>query len=184
MTTLDWKKERGKLDAISAPVLADQLMKANKRLEVVSAQCAALGAKTIKSDQAHMNLLERIAWTLRSASEAAQALQSVPFDPAGHHTPHPDDRALPGSSTKQARRAWLKLERALDDALTDWEDARERDFIPLRSGDKGYIPKVRCGNRACPAYDERVPAWNHRGRAHEFCTACTHRLPPPPPTSS
>lgn len=184
MTALDWKKERGKLDGISPPVLADQLMKANKRLEVVSAQCAALGAKTIKADQAQMNLLERVAWTLRSASESCQALQSVPLDPAGHHTPHPDDRALPGSTTKMARRAWSKLERALDEALDEWEESRERDFVPLKSGDKGYIPKVRCSNRKCDRYDERVPAWNHRGRPAEYCTGCSERLPAPPPSTS
>lgn len=163
-------------DGVSPEVLRQQLMNANTRLEVVSAQCAALGAKQIKSDVADLDILERIAFALRQANEACRAVQSVPFDPAGHHTPHPNDRAIPGSATRRARYQRDKLERHLEAALDSWEQAKENDFA---SPSKGSVPKVRCRRRDCGRYDRRVPAWGHDGSANEFCAGCGERLPAP-----
>ena len=163
-------------DGVSAEVLRQQLMNTNSRLEVVSAQCAALGAKTIKSDVADLDILERVAFALGQAVEACRAVQSVPFDPAGHHTPHPNDRAQPGSATRRARYQRDRLEDALERALTSWEDARENDF---QTPSKAKVPKVRCRRRDCSRYDKRVPAWGHDGSANEFCAGCGDRLPAP-----
>lgn len=168
-----------KADGVSPEVLRLQLMKANQRVEVAGAQLAALKAARIKDDPSQLNLLERVAWALCAAQAASQAVQSVAFDPTGHHIPHPNDRALPGSSTKRARKAWAKLERSLEMALDEWEEARERDFMGVKPGDQGYIPRVRCGKRGCSHYDVPVPAWDRRGRAKEFCTGCSERMPAP-----
>jgi hypothetical protein len=163
-------------DGVSAEVLRQQLMNANTRLEVVSAQCAALGAKTIKSDVADLDILERVALALRQAAEACRAVQSVPFDPAGHHTPHPNDRAMPGSATRRARYQRDRLERHLEDALDSWEQAKENDFA---TPSRAKVPKVRCRRRDCSKYDRRVPAWDVNGKGNEFCSGCGERLPAP-----
>ena len=162
-------------DGVSAEVLRLQLMKANQRVEVAGAQLAALGAKRVKDDPADLNLLERIAWALISADEACKAVQSVPFDPAGHHTPHPNDRAIPGNSTAAARRARHVLETGFEQVLERWEASKAADFHPTST--RG--PSVRCGNRECGAYGKRIPAWDHRG-TNEFCSRCGRRLPAPP----
>lgn len=163
-------------DGVSAEVLRTQLMKANTRIEVLGAQLAALRAKTIKEDPADLTLLERVAWALASAAEAARAVQSVPFDPAGHHTPHPNDRAIPGSATRAARYQKDKLERGIEQALNAWETARENDFRPKRK----KVPMVRCRVRGCPKADRWVYAWDDRdGKANEFCSGCGSRLPTP-----
>ena len=175
----DWKRERAKMEGVSPQILADQLMKANKRIEVLGAQLVSLKADKLKDDHTQLNVLERVAYALREASHAAVAQQSVPLDPAGHHTPHPNDRAEPGGATKRVRRARTKLENALDDAVRDWDEAKERDFLPVRPGEQGYVPRVRCGKRGCSHYDVPVPAWDRRGRAKEFCTGCSQRLPQP-----
>lgn len=165
-----------KSDGVSAEVLRQQLMNTNSRLEVVSAQCAALGAKTIKDDVADLDILERVAFAFRQAVEACRAVQSVPFDPAGHHTPHPNDRAIPGSATRRARYQRDRLERHLEDALDGWEQARENDFMPVS---KAKAPRVRCRKRACPKHDKWVPAWDPSGIGNEFCAGCGDRLPAP-----
>lgn len=175
----EWKRDRSRMDGWSPQTLADQLMKANKRIEALGAQLVALKAGKLKDDHTDLNVLERVAYALMEAAQASAAQQSVPLDPAGHHTPHPNDRAEPGGATKRVRRAWLKLERALEDAVRDWEESKERDFLPLRPGEQGYIPRVRCGKRGCSHYDVPVPAWDRRGRANEFCTGCSQRLPAP-----
>ena len=165
-----------KADGVSPEVLRQQLMNANTRLEVVSAQCAAFGAKTIKSDVADLDILERVALALRQAAEACRAVQSVPFDPAGHHTPHPNDRAMPGSATRRARYQRERLERHLEDALDSWEQAKENDFM---SPSKRRAPRVTCIT-VSPDGDtcnRRYPAWDGSGRPNEFCTGCGARLP-------
>lgn len=161
-------------DGASPEVLRRQLEKANQRVEVVAAQCAALGAKRIKADPADLNLLERIAWALFAADEASQALQSPPLDPTGHHTPHPNDRAMPGAATKAARRARWTLESDLERALVKFEGSKEADFHPTST--RG--PMVRCGNRDCDKRGKRVPAWDHQG-TNEYCGRCGVRLPAP-----
>ena len=172
--TVDWKSERLKPEGPSAKVLYDQLMNKIKEIEVVRAQLVAMKAKRVKDDHAELNLLERVAYALMEAAQAAQAQQSVPLDPAGHHSPHPDDRAIPGSSTKAARRARYSLESGLEQVLDRWETSKAADFHPTST--KG--PSTRCRKRACPKYGKRVAAWDHRG-TNEFCTGCGDRLPAP-----
>lgn len=163
-------------DGTSPEVLRKQLMGANQRIEVLTAQLHALGATKAKQDPADLNLLERIAWALASAAEASRAVQSVPFDPTGHHTPHPNDRAIPGSSTRAARYQKQKLESALSDALEAWEQARENDFV---APSKARVPKSRCRRRDCPKTGVRVPAWDLNGKPNEYCAGCGDRLPAP-----
>lgn len=161
-------------EGVSPEVLRFQLMKANQRLGVLEAQLASYGGE-IKSDPSEMSLSERVAWAIRAATEAAVAVQSVPFDPSGHHTPHPNDRAIPGSATRRARYQRDKLVRAIEQALDHWESSRDGDFSPIRAN----VPKVRCRRRDCAKYDKRVPAWDHNGVANEFCGGCGNRLPVP-----
>ena len=165
-----------KADGVSPEVLRFQLMKANQRIEVAAAQLAALKARDVKSDPADLDLLERVAFALLQAQQACQAIQSVPFDPGGHHTPHPNDRAIPGSATRRARYQRDKLERALEDALDQWDQVRENDFM---APSKNRAPKVRCRRRDCSRYDLRTAAWDFRGVANEFCSGCGERLPVP-----
>lgn len=176
LTDIDWKKERAKLEGTSPEVLAEQLMKANKRVEVAKAQVIGLGAKQLKGLYGELDLVERVAFALNDAHEAAQAIQSVPLDPGGHHTPHPNDRAIPGSSTRRVRYQREKLERAIEDALDTWEQVKENDFI---TPPKNKAPRVRCRKRDCVKYDRRVPAWDFTGAANEFCAGCGDRLPKP-----
>ena len=170
-------------DGPSAATLHRQLMNANQRLEVIGAQLAALKAKHIKDDPADLNLLERVAWALAAASQASRAIQSVPFDPTGHHTPHPNDRAIPGAATRRARYQREKLERHLEDALDQWEMAKDNDFM---SPSKRRAPRVTCVNKILEQPDgppslcgRRYPAWDPAGRPNEFCTGCGARLPVP-----
>ena len=163
-------------DGASPQVLRLQLEKANNRVEVAGAQLAALGAKRIKADHADLNLLERIAFALAQAQEACQAIQSVPFDPAGHHTPHPNDRAMPGAATKRVRYQRAKLERALEAALDSWEQVKENDFF---APSKNKAPSVRCRTRNCPRENHRKPAWEFDGTPNEFCSKCGNKYPPP-----
>lgn len=142
------------------------------------AQIRALGGSPKKPDDPFdsLSLLERVALTLARADETCSALQSVPFDPAGHHTPHPNDRAMPGSSSRRARYQREKLERHLEDALDAWEEAKDNDFV---APSKARVPKVRCRRRDCSKYDRRVPAWDVNGKGNEFCSGCGERLPAP-----
>ena len=163
-------------DGISPEVLRQQLQLANTRIQVLVAQLDALKAESIKSDPADLNLLERVAWALRDASDASTALQSMVMDPTGFHAVHLHDRGLPGGATKRARYQRGKLERAIENALDAWEQVKENDFFAVS---KNQPPRVRCRTRSCPREGRRVPAWEFDGTPNEFCSKCGHRYPPP-----
>lgn len=160
--------------------LATQLQKANAHVSKLAAQVRALGGEPIGFDSPFdaLSLLEQVALTFAEAAEAAQAAQSIPLDPTGHHIPHPNDRAAPGGSTARVRRAIRRMENAIQEALNEFDEKKERNFLSLKPGEKGYVPRVRCGTRGCKRYDEKVPAWDSKG-ANEFCRSCGARFSSP-----
>lgn len=163
---------------INPTALKKQIEDLRDRNEWLSAQIRALGGSPKKPDDPFdsLTVLERVAFTLARADETCSALQPVAFDPTGHHTPHPDDRAIVGSATRRARYQRDKLERHLENALDAWEEAKDNEFLTLS---KHKTPKVRCRRRDCAKYDRRVPAWDVNGKGNEFCSGCGERLPAP-----
>lgn len=159
-------------------VVKDLIGKLRDRNEWLAAQVRALGGNPKQPDDPFdsLTVLERVALTLAQADEACQALRSVPLDPGGHHTPHPNDRGMPGSATRAARYRRDKLVASLELAVDSWENAKQHDFHPPA---QGQAPKVRCRRRDCVRYGRRVAAWDVRGVPNEFCSGCGERLPAP-----
>lgn len=166
------------LGGLSPESLRTQLSNLRDHAAILTAQVRALGGtpKNANDPFDSLTVLERVALTLALADEAASAVQSVPFDPAGHHTPHPNDRAIPGSSTRAARYRRDKLVRTIESAVAAWEGSKHNDFRPIRK----QAPMTRCRNEGnCKRANRWVEAWDDKGGANEFCTGCGHRLPPP-----
>ena len=166
-------------EGLSAEALRRQAMNANAENEVLRSQVDALRSfikVRLNSDEEQLALLERVAYALRSAREASRAIQSVPLDPTGHHTPHPNDRGVVGAPTRAARYQAQKLEKGLLRVVDSWHSARDNGFRSTRT----HRPMTRCRNEGhCWKANRWVEAWDERGGASEFCNGCGHRLPPP-----
>jgi hypothetical protein len=122
------------------------------------------------------DLLEEVASTLIRAAEAS--------DPRVGHYNEPDritrsidSYPMPGASTRNARRAARRFHDDLDKAIQTYDDKQSRNFGTDQVNPPP--PKTRCGNRECGLYDKRVPVWDRRGTALEYCASCGRRLPAP-----
>ena len=155
-----------------------QLQKALDRNAILEAQVRARGGKPKSADASFdsLSLPEMVAHALAIGHEASKPLQSVTIDPTGYHYLHPTDRAIPGSYTSAPRRHLRKLERAIEDALARFDDAKEHDWHPPV---KARPQRSRCGKRDCSWYGIWVDLWDDRGRAAEFCRGCANLLPVP-----
>ena len=163
---------------MSPSVVLKQMKELRDRNDWLSAQVRALGGNPKQPEDPFdsLSILERVALTLALADQACQALHSVPLDPGGHHTPHPNDRGIPGSATRAARYRRNKLVDSLELAVASWENAKQHDFHPPA---QDRAPSVRCRRRDCARYGRRTPAWDVRGVPNEFCSGCGERLPVP-----
>lgn len=166
------------LGGLSPESLRTQLANLRDHAAILSAQVRALGGKPKRPDDPFDSLstVERVALTLAMADEAASAMRSGPLDPAGHHTPHPNDRAIPGTSTRAARYRRDKLVRSIESACSSWEGSKHNDFRPIRK----TAPMTRCRNEGnCDRANRWVEVWDEKGKPNEFCSGCGHRLPAP-----
>lgn len=145
--------------------LRQQLAKALDKNILLEARVAALRS-SLKRDPDR--LLVELAQALLLAEEVSNPQQSHNMDPTG--VKHSTDPPTPGASTAAQRRAAKHFRGELEKALIGFEAARRRNW---QTPDR--IPKVRCRNRHCPRLDHRVPAWDYRGKANEFCPGCGGR---------
>ena len=161
----------------SAKALKTQLQNALERCKGLEVRVTALKALTPKLPTSELSLLDEIAGALMTAHEASHPLQSMTLDPTGRHNADTTATPIPGVATAAARRHAKKLRDSLYKALDVFENAKTHDWHPPVKNPEA--PKTRCGHRSCAMYDRRVPVWDEKGRALEFCSGCGSRLPAP-----
>lgn len=150
---------------LSPEALRQQLVKANDKNALLEGRTSALRAELRRDPD---RLLVELAQALLLAAEISNPQQAHTYDPTGiKRTTEPP---TPGGSTAAQRRAAKHFRGELEKALVQFEAARRRNWQP-----QDRAPKVRCRNRHCPRLDHRVPAWDYRGKANEFCPGCGNR---------
>ena len=151
--------------ALSPEALRQQLIRANDKNALLEGRVAALRA-TLRRDPDP--LLIELAQALHLAREISDPQQAHSYDPTGIR--HSAEPPMPGANTANQRRAANHLRTQLHRAINEFENARQRNWES-----RERIPKIRCRNRHCSRLDVRVPAWDHRGKANEFCPGCGNR---------
>jgi hypothetical protein len=175
--------------------LATQLDKANKKITDLEARLRAYRARLAIAEgtEAHphrgdpnkvdQEILEELAGALQLAAVAELAHSTSPIhDGPPSRSKRDNEAPIPGSGTHLPRSRARELRKDVSEALGRFWWSSENDW-KRKPHPRAEIPKLRCGNRSCPAYGINADAWyTVRGGKtiyREVCASCGMMYPKP-----